>query len=190
MWTNSVLVIGRVSFLSDICASFFFFFLFLTLVMANPVILMNNNFTNDIASGVAVYRVPNKFNVNFCGLRVLQLNLRSIRFLNRFDLFKFYLSRFPHVFDILVLSETWIQPDMVGLYNIPGFKSVFSCRKGYGGGLAVYINEFLDFSVIQNLSSDIFYISIAVNLKGSVYDKFKLHAYYRPPYRSNQDRFL
>lgn len=84
---------------------------------------LNDNTSSYCFNDVASYVVPTKFDSGFCGLRVFQLHLRSMKMLNTFDVFKFYLSKFPHVLDIFVLCETWITPDVTGLCQIPGFKS-------------------------------------------------------------------
>lgn len=90
----------------------FFYFLFDKMsIMRTIPDFVSDNFSNDTFHSVIEYCIPDKFGSKFCGLRVLQVNLRSIRLLNRFDLFQYYISKFPHAFDILVLSETWIAPD-------------------------------------------------------------------------------
>lgn len=40
------------------------------------------------------------------GLRVFQVNFRSIRDLRRFDLFVDFLSKFPDSFDVIIVSES------------------------------------------------------------------------------------
>lgn len=45
------------------------------------------------------------------GLHIFQVNFRSIQDLNKFDLFKSFLSKFPQAFDIIILSESWLEGD-------------------------------------------------------------------------------
>lgn len=46
--------------------------------------------------------------------------------------------------------------------------------------MAVYVSEFLSYSLDDTLSADFFYISVTLNFKDNdKYDNFKLHAYYQ-----------
>lgn len=66
-------------------------------------------------------------------LRIMQLNIRSMNNVTKFDSIKEVLHRFDRRVDIIVLGETWIQQDRVCLFNIAGYKSMFSCRNESNG---------------------------------------------------------
>lgn len=57
---------------------------------------LGDNISNDWFDDIDSYNVPDVFINNFCGLRVLQVNLRSIKMLNRFDIFKYYSQSTEH----------------------------------------------------------------------------------------------
>lgn len=122
-------------------------------------------------------------------LKLLQLNVRSLLNMNKFDLFLDFLDSFPNCFDILILSETWLNDNCFKLYSIPGFNAVHACRDRIGGGLAVYVSVRLKFKVYEVLSSDFFSISISVEVDKPKRD-VNITAYYRPPVNNNIDRFL
>lgn len=125
------------------------------------------------------------------GLRVFQVNFRSIIDLRRLDLFINFLSKFPDLFNIIVVGESWIESGKLNLYKLPNYERTFACRNGFAGGLAVYVHNRLNFSVTDSLSSSFFYVALTLYLPlNGVSTKFKLHAYYRPPEDSNMNFFL
>ena len=146
-------------------------------------------FTNDEYGDEGEYSRSDCVRVG--GLRVFQVNFRSIKDLKRFDLFVRFLIKFPGVYDIVVVGESWIDAGEVGLYSLPGYSAIFASRDGFAGGLVVYVHERLDYVVNESLSSAFFYISLTVQLPpNDVATKFNLHAYYRPSVESNVDGFL
>lgn len=54
----------------------------------------------------------------------------NLTFMSRFGRFFHFVESLSAHLDIKVVGETWIQYEMIGLYNIPGFRAYFSCRNG------------------------------------------------------------
>lgn len=68
--------------------------------------------------------------------KIVQINMRSIRNLEKFDSLKEKIDEI-HNLDIIIVSETWLNKDYFQFYNINGYKSFFSGRDigEVGGGL-------------------------------------------------------
>lgn len=147
------------------------------------------NVVNETIANVDDYNGHKRDVFSDKNLKILQLNVRSILNMNKFDLFLDFLDSFPHLFDVLVISETWLNNDCLNLFNIPGFTAVHSCRARIGGGLAVYVNVRLKFKVCEVSSSDFFSISVLVELDKPNED-IVITAYYRPPENNNIDCFF
>lgn len=56
-------------------------------------------------------------NINH-GLKILQINVKSIDNMARFDKFRSFISDFNTDIDIIIISETWLHSELIGLYNI------------------------------------------------------------------------
>ena len=81
------------------------------------------------------------------------LNIRSIR--NNFDKLKLLLATTKHLFDIIVLSETWLDDgDNTDVYDIDGYSTIFQNRPDRErGGVCIYVNNFCyDFQLLPSLS--------------------------------------
>lgn len=111
-------------------------------------------------------------------LRIMQLNIRSMNIISKFDSIKEILHRFGRRVDIIVLGETWIQHDRVRLFNIAGYKSMFSCRNEPNGGLAVFYRDDLNVEECCNNNKDGMHHIQLVLRRGKPID---FHAIYRPP---------
>lgn len=59
--------------------------------------------------------------------------------MKKFDLFNSILLSLACDLDIIIIGETWLNYDIINLYNLIGFKAYHSCRAGVGGGLCIYI---------------------------------------------------
>ena len=90
------------------------------------------------------------------GLRLFQLNTQSINNLNRFDNLLCFIDSFKHAFDVIVLSESWLNYDDCHIYSILGFTAIHSCRQGFAGGLSVYVSFSCDCKIIEILDNDFF----------------------------------
>lgn len=112
-------------------------------------------------------------------LRILQLNIRGMNNLDKFDDLKLLLTRYPGTIDVLVIGETWVKNERKNLYNIEGYKSIFSCRPdSLGGGVAVFIKETIRFNEILVEHTDGYH---HVHVRLNVGSHFNIHAIYRPP---------
>lgn len=113
------------------------------------------------------------------GLRIIQVNVRSIRDMERFDDVVLKLAVGDFRFDVIVLTESWIQGEVSQLYRIPGYVGVFACRpEGRGGGIAVFVREGIEFSVVRCVSDELDNVRLSLELGGQ---ELMLDAYYRPP---------
>lgn len=83
-------------------------------------------------------------------LNIIQLNIRGINQLSKFDCVGELLQRLGKRIDIIVLGETMLKDDRTSLYNLSGYRSFFSCRKEAGGGLAVFCLADLNVEVREN----------------------------------------
>lgn len=72
--------------------------------------------------------IVNKSNHTRFNCKLLQLNVRGINELSKFDSIKEILDRSQERFDVIVLCETWVRADRTQLYQIEGFVGTFSCR--------------------------------------------------------------
>ena len=63
-------------------------------------------------------------------------------------------NKFIH---FLALTETRILPNETDLFNLPNFKSYFSCREDGHGGAALFVHDSLDSCLIE---SDVYTKSI------------------------------
>ena len=73
-------------------------------------------------------------------LFVLHLNVRSLLNTNKFEALLTFLHLTGIQWDIVCISETWLNCDVIKYRNIDGFTAFFQNRHGrMGGGVAIYI---------------------------------------------------
>lgn len=111
--------------------------------------------------------------------RITQWNIRGMNDLNKFDNISLFLDSVKVPIDIFVVGETWLKSNNCGLYNIPGYSSVFSCRNSSSGGLAVYVKIGLSFKVLKNIETDGFHL-IHVEIERNGFH-CEVVGVYRPP---------
>ena len=87
------------------------------------------------------YHDPSKFDSSKINdgnkLSILNFNIRSIS--KNFDNFITFLNGFNVDFDILILTETWLNADNKDLFNIPNYNSYHATRHGRGGGVSIFV---------------------------------------------------
>ena len=66
------------------------------------------------------------------GLSLICFNIRS--FNKNSEEFLAYLTNTNHIFDIIILTETWGKDDTHTLFTIPGYNSLHNYRKNKRGG--------------------------------------------------------
>ena len=116
------------------------------------------------------------------GLSVICFNIRS--FNRNGDEFLGYLYNCEHVFDIIILTETWAKDETHTFCNIPGYNSTHNSRENRrGGGVSIYLKESIDFSVIETINiSENFIEAIAVTFQSEQSgQKVNVLGIYRPP---------
>ena len=75
-------------------------------------------------------------------LSILNLNIRSLKNKAHFDNFAHLLTLLEHQFDILLITETWIDHESeCDKIEIPNYNAEFYIREGRGGGIAVYVHH-------------------------------------------------
>ena len=81
----------------------------------------------------------------------LHLNVRSIP--SNLNNLENYLSLLEHKFQIIALTETWLQPHNKDIYNICGYNHEYKIREGKkGGGVSLFISNDLHYVVREDLS--------------------------------------
>ncbi|XP_057299344.1 uncharacterized protein LOC130629967 [Hydractinia symbiolongicarpus] len=81
---------------------------------------------------------------------IAHLNTQSL--LSTFTEFSLMLNIYD--FDIITLSETWLQDnkEQLDYVNIPGYKTLFKNRKSRGGGVGIYAKDSLHFKSRDDLT--------------------------------------
>lgn len=111
--------------------------------------------------------------------KVLQINMKSIRDLNRFDVLKGMIDDFRDL-DVIVVGESWLNKDLFDFYNIVGYKAFFCGRDSgsKGGGICVYVKDELNVDLISCYDDSFNSIWVKICLSRS--EDLYLAAYYRP----------
>jgi exonuclease III len=97
------------------------------------------------------YYLPNEFKKQLPidkqksqSFSMLHLNIRSIS--NKFDCFKQFLDALDIHFQIIGLTETWLNDINHDSFNLNGYKYIGTNRsKKRGGGVGMYISKQLSF---------------------------------------------
>ena len=122
------------------------------------------------------------------GLSIVCFNIRS--FYSNSTEFLEYLSSTGHNYDIIILTETWIKESTLVLSEIPGYFSVHNYRSNMiGGGVSLYIREYIKFECIDtlNISNNLIEcLGITISYPSSD-KKLKLLGIYRPPKGNKKD---
>lgn len=113
----------------------------------------DNNFLSSINNNCSYY-TDEQFNqnVNIKGkLSIIHFNSRSLY--ANFTNIKEYLQQFSQPFDIICISETWINEDKGIDFEMDGYDFSFINRQNKGGGVAVYVTQELDFIVVKDMTT-------------------------------------
>ena len=95
--------------------------------------------------------VLNKINISKC-ISIIHINACSL--IKNYDNIENYLNILSHKFSIIIISESWLKECHIGNYNIQKYTSVNTIRKNKsGGGVSIYIDDCLEFKIINNLSN-------------------------------------
>ena len=75
-------------------------------------------------------------------LSIIHLNVRSILNNEKFESFQTFLHSAGINWDIVCVSETWLNSDIENMRTIPGYTAFFESRRGKaGGGVAIYVRN-------------------------------------------------
>ena len=117
---------------------------------------------------------------------VLHINIRSVN--KNLDEFILFVDRLEVEFSVIVLTETWLNPNMKWV-DVPGFVSYHSVRtSGRGGGVTILVRSDVESSICSTLNqvSHIYEsCAVIVDCNGG---KYLIMGVYRPP-ESNIDDF-
>lgn len=118
-------------------------------------------------------------NYNFIKLKIFHLNIRSIR--KNFDEFVLYLNSQQTKYEIIVLSETWINSNEETRYSLPGYNMLAQPRDGRAGGVAVYLSSTLTFThqLIPLQTAEIIHVTLDISSGYNFNFKLSLFAIYR-----------
>ena len=110
------------------------------------------NFLNSIKSQSS-YFTDQQFNSEIThdqGISIIHFNSRNLY--ANFQNVKEYLWKFKNPFNIIAISETWINLERGDDFSLLGYN--FHCvnrKDGKGGGVALFIDECLEYKVHENL---------------------------------------
>ena len=86
------------------------------------------------------------------GLSLICFNIRS--FNKNSEEFLAYLQNTNHIFDIIILTETWGKDDTHTLFTIPGYNSLHNYRKNKrGGGVSLFIKDTYKYMPIDDFDN-------------------------------------
>ena len=119
-------------------------------------------------------------------LTVLNINIRSLK--SNYTLLTAFLSHMKTPVKVLVVTESFLDDSVSGLYNIPGYKMAMVNRTSLGGGFVTYVHHALDFTVNKKYTG-IFdtYESLFLTLKCPDKLEMNIFCFYRPPNLSLRD---
>ena len=116
----------------------------------------DSNSCNYIYSSVSEdckYYTESHFNNQFhahCGFSLIHLNARSIK-KNMLDVVH-VLDSLTLNFDVIAVTETWLESCDVDGYDIDGYKVIYVVRKNKkGGGYSLYVRNLVNFRIIKCL---------------------------------------
>lgn len=80
---------------------------------------------------------------------IIHLNIQRAANLSKFDNFKIFIKSMITKPTIICLSETWFLKGTENLYHIPGYTGIFSSRSVKSGGLAMFIENGIEFQTLN-----------------------------------------
>jgi len=103
------------------------------------------------------YYTASEFNKSFPNsnnFSLYHVNLRSIP--NNIDKLTYFLEEINLRFNIIAISETWLQEHNTSLYNLRGYNHEYSIRdKRIGGGVSLFISKSIEYKTRSDLVIDI-----------------------------------
>ena len=144
----------------------------------------DSNFYNTVNSECRYYtdeQFCNKFNTAE-GLSIIHFNCRSIK--SNFVKLQDYLANIEYMFDIITLSETWLDSnDSFEDYKLIGYQIYHMDRTSKGGGVAIYVTDKLAGKVLPQMSTVIDnvleYLTVKLNINNK--ENIIISSWYRKP---------
>ena len=117
--------------------------------------------------------------INGVSLTILLLNIRSCR-KNSDEFISTFFNYFSH-FTCIIFTETWLSKDCDTVFNIDGFYCIDLYRNNYGGGIKIYVKDYIQSKVLDNFSfvNDVLELLTIELLYHN--HKFLLTTVYHPP---------
>ena len=134
------------------------------------------------------YLLPNELQNKFksanmlAQFSLLHLNIRSIS--NKFDSFKNLIKTLNIPFQIIGLTETWLNDSNMNDYNLEKHTYISSNRsKRKGGGVGLYVSNQLDFKIRNDLTKNLEDIieTVFIEILTNVGKNIIIGVIYRPP---------
>ena len=113
----------------------------------------DRNYFNSIISKCQYYTdfQFNQIESTDIGLSMVHFNCRSLN--RNFEEIKSYLNELNHTFDIIAMSETWVQSINNFYFYLEGYDVVHRDRQNKrGGGVAIYIKNGIELRLINEMS--------------------------------------
>lgn len=151
----------------------------------------NNNFCDNSTSKCNYY-TDSEFNDNMCklnGLSFIHFNARSLK--KNLLKMNYYLQDLHMKFDIVAVSETWAELDVIDDLNLIGYSAYHVTRESRkGGGVALYIRNELSCRLLETKSMEVEHTfeCVTVELAIKNHANVIINCMYRTP-GSNLDIF-
>ena len=114
----------------------------------------DNNFFSTINNNCCYY-TDDQFNQNTKSkgkLSIIHFNSRSLY--ANFNNIKEYLHKFSQPFNIIAISETWINTEKGMDFELDGSEFMYNNRQNkVGGGVAIYVDKTLNFRVLDRMTT-------------------------------------
>ena len=122
-------------------------------------------------------------NYNQNSFKMIHINIRSIK--KNFIRLLEFLSEFSFKYDIIAISETWLEENLTDNFHIQGYNSEFMCRKARkGGGVAIYIKDSINYNIMTDycvMENVIESLIIELTMLKTSGEKLIVGTFYRPP---------
>ena len=109
----------------------------------------DTNFFNAINTNCKYYTENNlKYNKDK-GLSLIHFNARSLK--KNLNSIEHCINSLPIKFDIIAISENWLDSRTVDLYNLNGYEVTHILRNNkIGGGCSIYVHKSIEFKIVKS----------------------------------------
>lgn len=145
----------------------------------------NNDMLQDefnIIANQCGYNDVKSLSLNESNLSILHINIRSLR--KNLDKLITLLNNSNTKFDIICISETWLEADLTSTCHIPGYTFFNQCPQSNhrGKGAAIYVNDTLKYVCLMDLSiNSIEFQSAFIEIISNSSSNLIIGTYYRSP---------